>query len=166
MRRTKRLLDEVRSRTGHDIKRKVRIVICEDEQRFLSIQSKMRGENYSFPRDTNDIDALYFSNDRYIVISPNVRPGTISFDRVFLHECGHDLISHEIPKDIVRRLRRTVSKRRNEIDEAYTSVGRNMPWGIEERLADMLSAALIPHTQRGWSKMKKIAIEIMEPILK
>lgn len=159
------MLDEVRSRTGHDIRKKVKIVICEDEQDFLSIQMKMRGKNYSFPRDTNNIDALYFSDDRCIAVSPNVRLGTTSFDRVFLHECGHDLLRHEIPQDVVRRLRKAASKRRNEIDEAYTSVNSKIPWGIEERLADLFAAALIPHNQKGWSMMRKISLDIMEPIL-
>ena len=160
------MLDEVRSRTGHDIRKKVKIVICDDDRDFLAIQERMRGENYSFPRDTDNIDALYFSDDRYIAVSPNVKPGTTSFDRVILHECCHDLLSHEISRDVVGRLRRMASRRRGEMIEAYTSIGRQMPWSIEERLADMFAVAVIPHHQKGWSEMRKIAIEMMEPILK
>jgi hypothetical protein len=75
------------------------------------------------------------------------------------------LLRHEIPQDVVRRLRKAASKRRNEIDEAYTSVNSKIPWGIEERLADLFAAALIPHNQKGWSMMRKISLDIMEPIL-
>jgi hypothetical protein len=165
MQRTRRLLDEVKARTGYDIKGDVKIVICDDEQKFLSIQARMKRKDYQFPKASDDILAFYFADDRYIAISPKVKPGTTSFDRVFLHECGHDLIRHEISPDVIRRLRRTISRRRNEIDDAYTSIDRKMPWSIEERLCDLISFSICPHSQRGWSRMKRIALEIMEPIL-
>lgn len=162
MSRTKRLFDEVLSSTGYDIKRDVKIVVCDDEASFLSIQEKMKRKNYRF---THNASALYFPDDRYIVVSPNVRPGTSAFDRVILHELFHHLLAHEMPEDDIKALRRIASIRRWDISMAFSSIGVRMPWNVEERLCDLFSYAVCPHVQRGTSSMRKMSREILESIL-
>jgi len=165
MQQLRRLFDEVRIHTGYDLKKLVRIVICKDEREFLSIRNRMKKRNYRLPPESDNILALYFSDDRYIAVSPSVKPNTTSFSMVVLHELGHHLISHEIPPDVVRKLRRMATRKRGEIEMAYASIGRGMPWNIEERLCDLFSFAIHPHVQRGTSLMRKTSRKILESIL-
>lgn len=165
MQRMKKLFEEVKNRTGYDIKKHVKIVLCEDEKKFLAIQSKMKRKKYIFPRHINDVDAFYFSEDKFVAVSPKVKEGTLHFDRVILHELFHHLLSHEIPQERIDHMRKNASRKRKRIMKGYMSVGRRMPWSIEERLCDLFAYAICPHVQKGSSKMREISLEMMMPLM-
>ena len=165
MRSMRRLFYEIKVKTGYDIKNDVKVILCDRDEEFFSIQAKMKQKQYRFPRDLDNIRALYFTGDKCIVVSPDVRPGTSTFDMVILHECCHHLLSHEIRKDDISSIKKRISSRRIEIIEAYESIGRRMPRSIEERMCDLFACAICPHIQRGWSKMRRISLEMMKEVL-
>ncbi len=162
------LFDIVRDRTGHDIRRRIKIVLCQTMSQFERESSRMRLKKYEVPQNSSTVYAYYFDRDRRIIVSPHAMIDTDTFDTIALHEMFHHLYAHVLTERQIKMLREQARDRRGEIGKVFEQIQLKMPRNVEERLCYLFPFAvkpdILPPSAR-FNSLRKLATEIISPAL-